>query len=285
MNNLEIEKIQSLERQVKKLENKIDQIEREKQQQFEYLKQTLDFYISKVDKYPAYVANNDGLLALSTMQENDVNDQVNQVNQEVEHHVRHHQVPQSHPGHHQIPHSNHSHFKPDEALSLEGNIHPDLQVAQAQAQAHAVVASAARAANSTNGLDDFDKAKLVKRKLSANNQQQGTPENKRPSIAIEFIHNPMTVKEIWEEFTKGFKGQPALCELDDRYGKAQWRGDSRSKESKRYQRRKRLCDAINKGMVKYNKSADEIISYIEEFRGDKSLTWVMNGNLPEDLVM
>lgn len=270
---MDIDKVSTLERQVKNLKDRIDKIEGEKQQQFDFFKQHLDFYATKVDKLSTYVnellKSDNNLLALSSIQDNDVNDQVNQVNEEVEQHVRHH-VPSSHP----------QSFK-DDGLNLEGNIHPDLQVAQAQAQA--VVASAARAANSTNGLDAFDKAKLVKQKLSS----QATPNNdtKRPKIMIEFIHNPMTVQEIWDEFTKGFKGQPALCELDDRFGKSQWRGDSRSKESKRYQRRKRLCDAINKGMVKYNKSAEEIISYIEEFRNDKSLTWVMNGNLPEDLVL
>lgn len=107
---------------------------------------------------------------------------------------------------------------------------------------------------------------------------------KKPKISIDFLHNPMTVREIYEEFTKGFRGQPALCEMDARFGKHEWRGDLRSKQSKRYQRRKKLCDAITRGMQKYDKSADEIIGYIEEFRGDKLLTWVMNGNLPADLM-
>lgn len=107
---------------------------------------------------------------------------------------------------------------------------------------------------------------------------------KRPKISYDFLHTHMTIAEIYEEYTKGFRGQPPLREMDERYGKHEWRGHSRSKESKRYQRRKRLCDAIEYGMKKYDKSADEIISYIESFRGDKSLTWVMNGNLPEDLL-
>ncbi|KAG7661439.1 uncharacterized protein J8A68_005017 [[Candida] subhashii] len=106
---------------------------------------------------------------------------------------------------------------------------------------------------------------------------------KRPKITVDFLHNPMSVKEIYDEFTKGFKGQIPLCEMDEKYGKHEWRGDSRSKESKRYQRRKKLCDAIERGMLKYGKTADEIIQFIESFRGDKSLTWVMNGNLPADL--
>ncbi|EEQ39993.1 hypothetical protein EJF18_50717 [Clavispora lusitaniae] len=107
---------------------------------------------------------------------------------------------------------------------------------------------------------------------------------KKPKVTIDFLHNPMTVKEIYDEFTKGFRGQPPLREMDERFGKYEWRGDSRSKESKRFQRRKKLCDAIERGMTKYGKSVEEIINYIEEFRGEKSLTWVMNGNLPRDLL-
>ena len=97
------------------------------------------------------------------------------------------------------------------------------------------------------------------------------------------MHNPTNVREIYDEFFKGYKGQEPLCELDEKYGKSEWRGDSRSKESKRFQRRKKLCDAIQRGMVKYGKNADEIIEYLESFRKDKSLTWLMNGHLPEDL--
>lgn len=107
---------------------------------------------------------------------------------------------------------------------------------------------------------------------------------KKPKVLVDFLHNPMTVKEIYNEYTRGFRGQPPLREMDERFGKHEWRGDSRSKESKRFQRRKKLCDAIERGMEKYGKSADEIVSYIEEFRANKSLTWVMNGNLPRDLM-
>lgn len=106
---------------------------------------------------------------------------------------------------------------------------------------------------------------------------------KKPKISVEFLHNPMTVNEIYDEFNKGFRGQIPLKDMDDRYGKHEWRGDSRSKESKRFQRRKKLCDAIDRGCVRFNQSPEEIIRRIEEFRGDKSLTWIMNGNLPAEL--
>lgn len=107
---------------------------------------------------------------------------------------------------------------------------------------------------------------------------------KKPKVSVDFLHNPMTVKEIYDEFTKGFRGQPPLRDMDERFGKHDWRGDSRSKQSKRFQRRKKLCDAIERGVHKYGKTPEEIVNYIEEFRGDKSLTWIMNGNLPADLM-
>ncbi|KAM9886285.1 hypothetical protein OXX79_014294, partial [Metschnikowia pulcherrima] len=87
---------------------------------------------------------------------------------------------------------------------------------------------------------------------------------KKPKVTIDFLHNPMTVKEIYDEFTVGFRGQPPLREMDERYGKHEWRGDSRSKESKRFQRRKKLCDAIERGMSKFGKTAEEIQEFIEE---------------------
>ncbi|KAI5953659.1 hypothetical protein KGF54_003031 [Candida jiufengensis] len=102
-------------------------------------------------------------------------------------------------------------------------------------------------------------------------------------IKIEFLQNPNTVRDIYQEFYHGYKNQEPLCELDAKYGKHEWRGDSRSKESKRYQRRKRLCDAIKRGAYKYNKTDDEMIEYLEAYRKEKSLTWIMNGHLPPDL--
>ncbi|KAI5961531.1 hypothetical protein KGF57_001656 [Candida theae] len=112
---------------------------------------------------------------------------------------------------------------------------------------------------------------------------QGGDSTPQDKIHIEFIHHPSTVREIYDEFYKGIKGQEPLCELDEKYGKLKWRGNSRSKDSKRYQRRKRLCEAIKRGSQKYNKSDDEMIEYFETFRKNKSLTWLMNGNIPEEL--
>ncbi|KAI5969475.1 hypothetical protein CANMA_001543 [Candida margitis] len=108
--------------------------------------------------------------------------------------------------------------------------------------------------------------------------------NSGKKIHVEFIHNPTTVREIYDEFYKGYKGQEPLCQMDAIYGKNNWRGDSRSKESKRFQRRKRLCDAIKRGSYKYNKSDDEMIDYLESYRKEKSLTWIMNGHIPADLL-
>lgn len=292
-------KIHTLEVQVKNLSDKLDKLDSEKytttNHDIIYLKEVVEFQNAKLEKLTNlindFLKGDNSNLLLSSIQDNDVNvnDQVNQVQDQVEQQVRQHVAhhPNQHQTHHSSHHQTHQHlnnYKPtDELQALDTNIHPELHVAQ-PAVTNSGPGSTHLAAG-PHDLSDFGKSKVLKRKdimMSSN----GSPnELKRPKIIIDFIHNPMTVKEIYDEFTKGFRGQPALCDLDEKYGKNQWRGDSRSKESKRYQRRKRLCDAIKKGMVKYEKTADEIISYIEEFRGDKSLTWVMNGNLPEDLLL
>ncbi|KAG5421649.1 hypothetical protein I9W82_000741 [Candida metapsilosis] len=152
--------------------------------------------------------------------------------------------------------------------------------------------------NETNDEASKQKSKTKKRKRSERNEKdipslvekpvsskksRSKDDKAQEKVHIEFIHNPTTVREIYDEFYKGYKGQGPLCEMDEKYGKLNWRGDSRTKESKRYQRRKRLCDAIKRGSYKYNKSDDEMIEYLESFRKEKSLTWVMNGNIPDDL--
>lgn len=174
------------------------------------------------------------------------------------------------------------------SVHLDSNMDPQLhQVAAAAVQQ--AEEQAAQQHHPNVNMDKYRKKIYLKRKNTADDPIASPQDpdvlrdSKRPKISVDFLHNPMTVKEIYDEFTKGFRGQPPLCEMDSRFGKHEWRGDSRSKESKRYQRRKKLCDSIARGMQKYDKSADEIIRYIEEFRGDKSLTWVMNGNIPSDL--
>lgn len=160
-------------------------------------------------------------------------------------------------------------------LAMDSNMDPALsEVAQAavQAQDHDLL---------------FGK-KPLKRKdeyKTSLPEPSGQPRRaKKPKIIVDFLHNPMTVQEIYDEFTKGFRGQPPLKEMDERYGKHEWRGDLRSKESKRFQRRKKLCDAIERGVVKFAQTPEEVIQRIEDFRGEKSLTWVMNGNLPDELL-
>ncbi|KAI5966431.1 uncharacterized protein KGF55_000740 [Candida pseudojiufengensis] len=130
------------------------------------------------------------------------------------------------------------------------------------------------------GQENSSQNKKRKKTGQYTRERVGIPDRK---IKIEFLQNPSTVREIYQEFYHGYKNQEPLCVLDSKYGKHDWRGDSRSKESKRYQRRKRLCDAIKKGAYKYNKTDDEMIEYLETFRKQKSLTWIMNGNLPPDL--
>lgn len=248
------------------------------QQEIGFLRQLIDFQNIRIEKLTTLVTefienkNHDSLIS-SIQQIHDHNQQQNQSEQQ--------QLEQQHP-------------QGQEDLDQQENLDPNVPMDSNMDPAlHRVAVAAVAAA-------ERDKPKKFKRKLSdsfngnANNSNslpndenssQNSPdyESKKPKIDVNFLHNPTTVKEIYDEFTKGFKGQPPLCEMDAKYGKHEWRGDSRSKESKRYQRRKKLCDAIDRGMIKYNKSAEEIIAYIEEFRGDKSLTWIMNGNLPPDI--
>ncbi|KAI3406329.2 tgs1 [Candida oxycetoniae] len=114
-------------------------------------------------------------------------------------------------------------------------------------------------------------------------QSTNREEDEERKVKIEFINNPTSVREVYDEFFKGYNGQEPLCELDAKYGKHEWRGDSRSKESKRYQRRKRLCDVIKRSAYKLSKSDDAIINILENYRMEKSLTWIMNGHLPPEL--
>lgn len=277
-----------LEDKLKSLGDKLHRMETEKlntlSNEVIYLKEVIDFQNSKIDKLTSLITDvlkqDNNVLTLSAIQEgiSDVNVSVPnnsmQVGNPTNSRLRHHQQPQinsiqtngnsispSHEQQHQLSH-------------LDGSLHPQLHVDH-QVMNHSVNDMPTSQVDNVSITDLNFKQKELSKPPSA--------ETRRPKITIDFIHNPMTVREIYDEYTKGFKGQPPLCELDQKFGKLRWRGDSRSKESKRYQRRKRLCDAIKRGMQKYNKSEDEIINYIEEFRGDKSLTWVMNGNLPPDI--
>ncbi|KAK6454454.1 transcriptional activator of glycolytic enzymes-domain-containing protein [Scheffersomyces xylosifermentans] len=257
-----------------------------------YLRQLVDFQNAKIDKLANVITdfienkNQDAMInSLQAVQahvlEHD-NEQVNDVQEQVQQQVD------------QLP----THDIAAHAVQLDTNMDPALhQVAvaaaavQAQAQAqhqHQQPEKSRKKTYASNKrkLDHSADSNANVGQFVETRTGSGTSSSssKKPKITVDFLHNPMSVKEIYDEFTKGFRGQPALCEMDAKYGKHEWRGDSRSKESKRYQRRKKLCDAIDRGMIKYGKAEDEIIRYIEEFRGEKSLTWVMNGNLPSDLL-
>lgn len=279
--NLEIEKLEN---------DKIGSIT----QELSYLRQVLDYQNSKIEKLTSLVTdflenrNQSGLInSLQVLQDSDHSqvqtaDLVQAATQE--------QASESVP----VTGNNENLASHQEALGgqtvhLDSNMDPQLHQVAAAAVQQAEEQAARAHAQSQNPNVNFEKYRkkiYLKRKEDSDQApgiQVSLRDSKRPKITVDFLHNPMTVKEIYDEFTKGFRGQPPLCEMDARFGKHEWRGDSRSKESKRYQRRKKLCDAIKRGMKKYDKSAEEIIRYIEEFRGDKSLTWVMNGNLPPDL--
>ncbi|EEQ47267.1 hypothetical protein MGQ_02127 [Candida albicans P76067] len=218
--------------------------------------------------------------------------------QSLQHHQQPHQQHQQqhlhqHQNQHQQQHSQRpSHMSQDISTQLESNMDPALhQVAVAtaavqQAQAHSQSNEPLGMASSSQQRVSKPTKKQSRKKsdiTGSKGETAGAKSSPVRKVHITFMHNPTNVREIYDEFFKGYKGQEPLCELDEKYGKSEWRGDSRSKESKRFQRRKKLCDAIQRGMVKYGKNADEIIEYLESFRKDKSLTWLMNGHLPEDL--
>ncbi|KHC45837.1 hypothetical protein W5O_02139 [Candida albicans Ca6] len=217
--------------------------------------------------------------------------------QSLQHHQQPHQQQQQHLHQHQNQHQQQhsqrpSHMSQDISTQLESNMDPALhQVAVAtaavqQAQAHSQSNEPLGMASSSQQRVSKPTKKQSRKKsdiTGSKGETAGAKSSPVRKVHITFMHNPTNVREIYDEFFKGYKGQEPLCELDEKYGKSEWRGDSRSKESKRFQRRKKLCDAIQRGMVKYGKNADEIIEYLESFRKDKSLTWLMNGHLPEDL--
>lgn len=281
-----------------KIHESINKIESEKlvavNQELSYLRHVFDYQNSKIEKLTALMSdffenkNQHAILSsLQAIQDNEVeqsNDVQKHVQQQVDHQVEDVQRLVRDQVEQQVRDQVQQHIPGQDLSSQSVHIDSNMDPALHDVAVAAVAAQAQRHPEKTR-----------KRSYSKRRDTDSTPHSdapysdalaatKKPKINIDFLHNPMTVKEIYDEFTKGFRGQPPLCEMDNKYGKHEWRGDSRSKESKRYQRRKKLCDAIARGMQKYDKPAEEIIRYIEEFRGDKSLTWVMNGNLPADLI-
>jgi len=297
-----------LHRSIERIHETIHKLENEKvaslTQEVGYLRQVVEFQNNKIEKLTSLIAeyfenkNQDAIISsLQAIQDNVIDHDEGVLQDEVN----------------QVSHSDLG----SQGVHLDGNMDPALhQVAVAAAAVQAQVQAQVQASKHDQGQQhshqhnhqqltqgqhhdqlqarhlqagqsDVDKSKKkgTKRKHDHDGQSfMEEEETKKPKINVDFLHNPMSVKEIYDEFTKGFRGQIPLKEMDAKYGKNDWRGDSRSKESKRFQRRKKLYDAIERGCAKYGKPAEEIILYIEEFRGEKSLTWIMNGNLPSDLM-
>lgn len=84
----------------------------------------------------------------------------------------------------------------------------------------------------------------------------------QPIHQFKFIRSPHSVKEIWQEYVEGVKGQPSVKEMDSRYHSA-WRKDPAV--SKRYSRRRVLCKAIENGLAK-GYDLDTIIELLENHR-------------------
>ncbi|ODV82012.1 uncharacterized protein CANTADRAFT_45322 [Suhomyces tanzawaensis NRRL Y-17324] len=243
-------------------------------QEVGYLRQIVDFQNNKIDKLTSLITeyfenkNEDAIIrSLQAIQDNVIEeDHVNEIDQGVPVHLDGNMDPALH----QVA-------VVAAAVQAQENLQHSQEAAQQHRQHEKVhkkiyAATKRKLEEGEDGREDED------------GRYEGRVDAKKPKITVDFLHNPMSVKEIYDEFTKGFRGQLPLRDMDAKYGKHEWRGDSRSKESKRFQRRKKLFDAVERGTLKYGKPAEEIIQYIEEFRGDKSLTWVMNGNLPQDLI-
>ncbi|KAK6464735.1 transcriptional activator of glycolytic enzymes-domain-containing protein [Scheffersomyces coipomensis] len=271
---------------VERLEDALSKLENEKvnalSDEVAYLRQLIEFQNNKIERLTTIITdyfgnkNQESILnSLSNVQDNVLDHDHDQVN-EVQEQVRNQVDQQVLSSHQDIGQS-----------ALDGNMDPQLQqvaAAAAAVQAHEQAQQQAHVEHQEKTKKQHKRKHDITSDQAGNNSDISRSSSKRPNIVVDFLQNPASVKEIYEEFTKGFRGQPPLKDMDVKYGKHEWRGDSRSKESKRFQRRKKLCDAIDRGSIKYGKQSDEIISYIEEFRGEKSLTWVMNGNLPSDLL-
>ncbi|KAK5774237.1 hypothetical protein RI543_004526 [Arxiozyma heterogenica] len=107
----------------------------------------------------------------------------------------------------------------------------------------------------------------------------------KPIHQFKFIRSPHSVKEIWQEYAEGVKGQPSVKEMDSRYHSA-WRKDPAV--SKRYSRRRVLCKAIENGLTK-GYDLETVIELLENHRimdqgrGTKQpLGWLCQpSNIPE----
>ncbi|KAF6063691.1 Transcriptional activator of glycolytic enzymes family protein [Candida albicans] len=283
------------------------------QQEIVLLKQYIDYQNSKIEKVTSLIGNllekksqDEAVLnTIQALQEDvDVGDLQRQVDQLTSHHSlgqsqqqqqhqllnsQHRQQPphqqhqqqhlHQHQNQHQQQHSQRpSHMSQDISSQLESNMDPALhQVAVAtaavqQAQAHSQSNEPLGMASSSQQRVSKPTKKQSRKKsdiTGSKGETAGAKSSPVRKVHITFMHNPTNVREIYDEFFKGYKGQEPLCELDEKI--------------KKISKRKKLCDAIQRGMVKYGKNADEIIEYLESFRKDKSLTWLMNGHLPEDL--
>ena len=86
--------------------------------------------------------------------------------------------------------------------------------------------------------------------------------NSRHIKTFKFIKSPKSVFDIWNEYTKGFSGQPSIKEMEAIY-KTDWRRDPAV--NKRYARRKVLWKAIENGLAK-GFTLDYTIELLEDHR-------------------
>jgi hypothetical protein len=127
--------------------------------------------------------------------------------------------------------------------------------------------------------------------LASTAQSDSSDESSRKERKIyekmySFIKAPTSVEEIWNEYAIGLNGQPSIKSLEIEY-RTGWRRDAAT--SKKFNRRKAIYHAIEKGMSK-GYTVDECIRLLEDYRyldREKNLKqpigWLCHGNIPSQL--
>jgi hypothetical protein len=124
---------------------------------------------------------------------------------------------------------------------------------------------------------------------SASQDLNGAGLNKRRKVydkEYSFIKAPSSVEEVWNEYSIGLNNQPSIKTLEMEY-KTGWRRDPAT--SKKFNRRKAIYHAIEKGMSK-GYTIDYCIRLLEDFRfidreknSKQPIGWLCSGNIPNEL--
>ncbi|KAH3674503.1 hypothetical protein WICMUC_003341 [Wickerhamomyces mucosus] len=122
----------------------------------------------------------------------------------------------------------------------------------------------------------------------SSNLETNSPSKRRKVYdkVYSFIKAPNSVEEIWNEYFVGVDNQPSIKALEEEY-KTGWRKDPAT--SKKFNRRKAIYNAIEKGLQK-GYSLSQCITLLEDFRWidraknlKQPIGWLCHGNLPNEL--